>query len=96
MALFNFHIATHNVICNKVTAHEGIFFFADSRTSLVKCLKTVASCLLTHETRYFAVLAVFFGLYIPEKLISTVNLACVASVSARVRPENWDESKKKE
>ena len=37
----------------------------------------------------------FFGLYIPEKLISTVNLACVASVSARVRRENWDKSKKR-
>ena len=37
----------------------------------------------------------FFGLYIPEKLISTVNLACVASVSARVRRKNGDESKKK-
>ena len=38
----------------------------------------------------------FLGLYIPEKLISTVNLARVTSVSARVRRENWDQSKKKE
>lgn len=39
------------------------FSLTDCKTSVAKCLKTLASCLLTHDTRYFPVLAVFWPLY---------------------------------
>lgn len=37
------------------------FSLTDCKTSVAKCLKTLASCLLTHDTRYFPVLAVFLA-----------------------------------
>ena len=37
------------------------FSLTDCKTNVAKCLKTLASCLLTHDTRYFPVLAVFLA-----------------------------------
>ena len=58
---WDFEIAGFDCTIKQQPTRVCFFSLTDCKTSVAKCLKTLASCLLTHDTRYFPVLAVFLA-----------------------------------